>query len=450
MGCALSKPGLMHNSPPRLGRFSPRGPLSGTADVPGDKSISHRALILSALARGRSEIRGLSRGGDVMSTMAAMRAFGARIDADGEGWAVDGVGVGALLQPPEALDLGNSGTSARLLMGLAATHPVTATFVGDASLSRRPMNRVIGPLSRLGAEFSVSPGGRLPLTLRGIAPAAPLLHRMEVASAQVKSALLLAALNTPGVTRVLERVPTRDHSERMLAGAGADLWTEETPEGRLISLRGEAELKPQRITVPRDPSQAAFLLVAALVVPGSEVRVDGVGINPTRAGLFEVLRAMGADLRLENEREEGGEPVADIIARHSALTAVDVPPELAPATIDEFPIFFIAAAFARGTSRTAGLEELRVKESDRLAAMAAGLGAIGVPVEETPDGLHVTGTGSDPLPGGGLVDPRLDHRIAMSFAVAGLHARAAIEVADMAPVDTSFPGFADTLESLSA
>jgi 3-phosphoshikimate 1-carboxyvinyltransferase len=273
---------------------------------------------------------------------------------------------------------------------------------------------------------------------------------MEVASAQVKSALLLAALNTPGVTRVLERVPTRDHSERMLAGAGAELWIEETPEGRLICLRGEAELKPQRITVPRDPSQAAFLLVAALVVPGSEVRVDGVGINPTRAGLFEVLRAMGADLSFENEREEGGEPVADIIARHSALQAVDVPPELAPATIDEFPIFFIAAAFAQGTSRTAGLEELRVKESDRLAAMAAGLAAIGVPVEETPDGLHVTGTAGDPLPGGGLVDPRLDHRIAMSFAVAGLHARAAIKVADMAPVDTSFPGFADTLESLSA
>ncbi|HEY0084968.1 MAG TPA: 3-phosphoshikimate 1-carboxyvinyltransferase, partial [Allosphingosinicella sp.] len=325
----------MHHSPPRLGRFSPRGALRGTADVPGDKSISHRALILSGLARGRSEIRGLSRGGDVMSTMAAMRAFGARIEAAGERWAVDGVGVGALLQPAEALDMGNSGTSARLLMGLAATHPITATFAGDASLSRRPMNRVIGPLSRLGAEFSASAGGRLPLTLRGISPAAPLLHRMEVASAQVKSALLLAGLNTPGVTRVLERVPTRDHSERMLTGAGAELWTEETSEGRLISLRGEAELKPQRFTVPRDPSQAAFLLVAALVVPGSEVRVDGVGINPTRAGLFEVLRGMGADLRFENQREEGGEPVADIIARHSALTAVDVPAELAPATIDE-------------------------------------------------------------------------------------------------------------------
>jgi 3-phosphoshikimate 1-carboxyvinyltransferase len=432
-----------------MGRFSPQGPLRGTVAVPGDKSISHRALILSALARGRSEIQGLSRGGDVMSTAAAMRAFGARIEPQGEGWAVDGVGVGALLQPAQALDMGNSGTSARLLMGLAATHPITATFTGDASLSRRPMNRVIAPLTRLGAAFEAAPGGRLPLTLRGIAPAAPLLHRMEVASAQVKSALLLAALNTPGITRVLERVPTRDHSERMLKGAGADLWAEDTSEGRLISLRGEAELKPQRLFVPRDPSQAAFPLVAALVVPGSEVRVDSVGINPTRAGLFEILRAMGADLRFENRREEGGEPVADIVARHSALTAVDVPPELAPSMIDEFPIFFIAAAFAQGTTRTSGLEELRVKESDRLSAMAAGLSAIGVPATQSPDGLQVTGTGGDPLPGGGEpVDPRLDHRIAMSFAVAGLHARAAIEVADMSPVDTSFPGFAAMLEGL--
>jgi 3-phosphoshikimate 1-carboxyvinyltransferase len=430
--------------------FGPRGPLRGTAIVPGDKSISHRALILSALARGRSEIRGLSSGGDVQSTAAAMRAFGARIEPEGDAWMVDGVGTGALLQPVGALDMGNSGTSARLLMGLAATHPITATFTGDASLSRRPMNRLIDPLTRLGAEFSAAPGGRLPLTLRGIQPAAPLLHRMKVASAQVKSALLLAALNTPGVTRILEPVPTRDHSERMLAGAGAEIWTEETPEGRLISLRGEADLRPQRLSVPGDPSQAAFLLVAALIVPGSEVRVEGVGINPTRIGLFEVLREMGADLTFSNHRDEGGEPVADITARHSALTAVVVPPELAPSMIDEFPIFFIAAAFAQGTSRTSGLQELRVKESDRLAALAIGLAAIGIPAEECPDGLTVTGTGGEPLPGGGTVDPRLDHRIAMSFAVAGLHARAPVTVADMAPVDTSFPGFTATLESLAS
>jgi 3-phosphoshikimate 1-carboxyvinyltransferase len=346
--------------------------------------------------------------------------------------------------------MGNSGTSARLLMGLAATHPITATFIGDASLSRRPMNRVIGPLTMLGADFAASPGGRLPLTVRGIHPAAPMLHRMKVASAQVKSALLLAALNIPGVTRVLEPIETRDHSERILAGAGADIWIEETPEGRLISLRGETELKPQRFLVPRDPSQAAFLLVAALVVPGSEVRVEGVGINPTRIGLFEVLREMGADLSVANRREQGGEPVADITARHSSLRAVDVPPERAPSMIDEFPIFFIAAAFAQGTSRTSGLQELRVKESDRLAVMAEGLRQIGVPVEEQADGLTVTGTGGEPLPGGGTIDPRLDHRVAMSFAVAGLHAKAPVTVADMSPADTSFPDFAATLEGLAA
>jgi 3-phosphoshikimate 1-carboxyvinyltransferase len=440
----------MHSPSPRPGSFAPRGPLTGTADVPGDKSISHRALILAALARGRSEITGLSKGGDVLSTANAMRGFGATIEAQGDAWVVDGVGTGALLQPAQAIDMGNSGTSARLLMGLAATHPITATFIGDESLSRRPMNRVIAPLTRLGAEFAASPGGRLPLTVRGLQPAAPMLHRIEVASAQVKSALLLAALNTPGITRVLEPVPTRDHSERMLAGAGADIWIEETPEGRLISLRGEAELTPQRFVLPRDPSQAAFLLVAALIVPGSEVRVEGVGINPTRTGLFEMLREMGADLSFTNRREEGGEPVADITARHSALRAVEVPPELAPSMIDEFPIFFIAASFAQGTSRTRGLEELRVKESDRLAVMARGLREIGVPVEEQADGLTVTGTGGEPLPGGGTIDPRLDHRVAMSFAIAGLHAKAPVTVSDMSPADTSFPDFAATLEGLAA
>ncbi|HEX8578577.1 MAG TPA: 3-phosphoshikimate 1-carboxyvinyltransferase [Allosphingosinicella sp.] len=440
----------MQQAKPRPGVFTASGPLRGTGAVPGDKSISHRALILSALARGRSEIRGLSGGGDVLSTASALRALGVTIRREGEGWTVDGVGTGALLQAAEALDMGNSGTSARLLMGLLASHPLTATFTGDASLSRRPMNRVIAPLSRLGASFTAAPGGRLPLTLHGYAPAAPLFHRVEVASAQVKSALLLAALNTPGVTRILEPIPTRDHSERMLLAAGADLEIEETGEGRLLSLRGEAELKPQRIAVPTDPSQAAFLLVAALIVPGSEVQVEGVGINPTRAGLFDILREMGADLTFSNRRDEGGEPVADLTARHSALRAVDVPPDLAPSMIDEFPIFFIAAAFAHGTSRTSGLAELRVKESDRLAAMAAGLAAIGVPATESEDGLAVTGSGGDPLPGGAAIDPRLDHRIAMSFAVAGLHARAAIEVRDMAPVDTSFPQFESQLERLAS
>ena len=435
----------MHANSARPGIFRPAGPLRGTARVPGDKSISHRALMLSAMARGRSRIEGLSRGADVASTAAALRAMGATIaqEADG-GWAVDGVGTGCLLQPETALDMGNSGTSARLLMGLVASHPIQATMIGDASLSARPMNRVIAPLSRIGASFAASPGGRLPLTVRGLCPAVPLEHRMEVASAQVKSALLLAALNTPGITRVIEPVPTRDHSERMLRGFGADI----SVEGDLISIRGEASLEPRHVVVPGDPSSAAFLVAAALIVPGSEVTVEGIGINPTRAGLFTVLRQMGADLHLANRREEGGEPVADLAVRHSTLTGIDVPPELAPSMIDEFPILFVAAAFARGTTRTSGLHELRVKESDRLSVMAAGLAAVGVRVEETEDGLTVHGTDGEPIPGGGTIASRLDHRIAMSFAVAGLHAASPVTVDDMAPVETSFPGFEAILARL--
>jgi 3-phosphoshikimate 1-carboxyvinyltransferase len=441
----------MHHPSPRPRAFRPLGPLRGTASVPGDKSISHRALILGALAAGRSRIEGLSEGGDVITTAAAMREFGARIGREGEAWAVDGVGTGGLLQPQAALDMGNSGTSARLLMGLAASRPLTTTFTGDASLSRRPMNRVIAPLRRLGADIAAAPGGRLPLTLRGHYPAAPLLHRMDVPSAQVKSALLLAGLAIPGTTRILEPVPTRDHSERMLEAFGARLEVEETAQGRLIGLRGEGELRPQALAVPRDPSAAAFLLVAALIVPGSEVRIEGVGVNPTRTGLFEVLREMGADLTLSNLRQQCGEPVADVTARHSMLRGVDVPPELAPSMIDEFPIFFIAAAFAQGTSRTTGLAELRIKESDRLAAMARGVAALGVTVEESPDGLAVSGNGGEALHGGGdPVDPQMDHRIAMSFAVAGLHCQGALTVMDMSAADTSFPGFTETLEGLAA
>jgi 3-phosphoshikimate 1-carboxyvinyltransferase len=432
--------------------FSAAAPLKGEAAVPGDKSISHRSLMLSALAVGESAIEGLLEGEDVLATAAAMRAMGADIERGADGrWRVHGVGVGGLLQPETALDMGNSGTSTRLLMGLVASHAVTVTFVGDASLSRRPMGRVIDPLSRMGAEFNASPGGRLPLMVRGIVPAVPIEYRLPVASAQVKSAILLAGLNTPGITRVIEPVPTRDHSERMLRGFGADLSVETEADGtRIISILGEAELKPQHIVVPGDPSSAAFPVVAALLVPGSEVTVRNVGLNPTRAGLFEVLRMMGADLTFVNERTVGGEPVADIVARHSPLSGIDVPPEIAPSMIDEYPILFVAAAQAKGRTVARGLEELRVKESDRIATMAEGLRACGTKVEELEDGLVIDGTGGDPLPGGATVGAKLDHRIAMSFAVAGLVAKKPVVIDDMAPVATSFPGFVDLLTGLGA
>lgn len=435
---------------PRPMRFARSGPLTGVVRVPGDKSISHRSLMLSALAVGESRIEGLLEGDDVLATAAAMRAMGATIERGGDGaWTVSGVGVGGLLQPETALDMGNSGTSTRLLMGLVASHPITATFTGDASLSRRPMNRVIEPLSLMGADVTASPGGRLPLMLRGLCPAVPIVYRLPVASAQVKSAVLLAGLNTPGVTRVIEPVPTRDHSERMLKGFGADLTVEVENGERHIRIRGEAELMPQQIVVPGDPSSAAFPLVAALIVPGSAVTVENVGVNPTRAGLYEVLRMMGAEIAFSNPREVGGEPVADITACFSTLSGIDVPPELAPSMIDEFPVLFVAAAFAEGRTVMRGLEELRVKESDRIATMAEGLRAIGAHVEELPDGLVVEGTGGEPLDGGAMVASRLDHRIAMSFAVAGLNSLAPIEIDDMSPVATSFPNFTNLIEQLS-
>ena len=431
--------------------FRPTGPLKGRAAVPGDKSISHRALMLAAMAAGRSRIEGLSEGGDVRATAEALRAMGVGVARRQGGWDVDGVGAGALLQPARALDMGNSGTSTRLLMGLLATQPITATFIGDESLCRRPMDRVIAPLSRLGADVVAGPGARLPLTLRGLSGAVAAEFRLPVASAQVKSALLLAGLNASGTTRVIEPVPTRDHSERMLKAFGAEIEVGATEGGeRWVALKGEAELTPRTVAVPADPSSAAFLIVAALIVPGSEIRLGGVGVNPTRTGLFETLRAMGADLTFENPRDLAGEPVADILVRHSPLQAVDVPPEAVPAMIDEFPIFFVAAAFAKGESRARGLAELRVKESDRIAAMARGLCAIGARVEETDDGLAIGGSGGDPLPGGGAIASELDHRIAMSFAVAGLHCRQPLTVDDMTPVETSFPGFAAALRALAA
>jgi 3-phosphoshikimate 1-carboxyvinyltransferase len=405
--------------------FAQSGPLRGSISVPGDKSISHRSLMLSALAVGESVIDGLLTGEDVLATAAAMRAMGAQIEVDSEGkWHVWGVGVGGLLQPATALDMGNSGTSTRLLMGLVASHPITATFIGDASLSKRPMGRVSVPLGLMGAEITASPGGRLPLMVRGMCPAVPIEYRLPVASAQVKSAILFAGLNTPGITRVIEPVPTRDHSERMLKGFGADLSVETDSAGvRTISLRGEGELLSQVITVPGDPSSAAFMAVAALIVPGSSIVIGNVGMNDTRSGIFKVLAQMGANISYGQQRIVGGEPVADLIVTASALTGVETDPAIVPSMVDEFPILFIAAAMAKGRSVFRGLEELRVKESDRIAVMATGLRAI---------------------------EAHLDHRIAMSFAIAGLVSAKPVKIDDMEPVNTSFPGFEALLKELGA
>lgn len=433
-------------------RFMPSGPLRGTIRVPGDKSISHRSIMLGALAVGETRVTGLLEGEDVLSTAAAMRAMGASVERIGEGeWSVHGVGVGALLQPLAPLDMGNSGTSTRLLMGLVASHPVTATFIGDASLSKRPMGRVIEPLSRMGATFEASEGGRLPLTVRGALPAVPIEYCLPVASAQVKSAVLLAGLNTPGVTTVVEPVPTRDHSERMLRGFGADLSVEVEADGtRVIRLVGEAELQPQTIEVPGDPSSAAFFIVAALIVPGSELTIQNVGLNPTRAGIVEVLRQMGGQIEEVNRREVGGEPVADLVVRHSALKGIEVDPAIAPSMIDEFPALFVAAALAEGTTVTTGLEELRVKESDRISVMAAALTGAGTKVTETEDGLTIQGTGGSPLRGTAAgIATHLDHRIAMSMAVAGLASRDGVEVDDTRPIATSFPVFEALLDGLA-
>jgi 3-phosphoshikimate 1-carboxyvinyltransferase len=429
--------------------IAPATCLSGRVTVPGDKSISHRALMLSALAVGESRIEGLLEGEDVLATAAAMRAMGATIERDADGaWHVHGVGVGGLLQPEAALDMGNSGTSARLLMGLVASHPITATFIGDASLSGRPMGRVIEPLGRMGADITASPGGRLPLMLRGLTPAIPIEYILPVASAQVKSAILLAGLNTPGITRVIEPIATRDHSERMLAGFGATLTVETTNQGRIISITGEAELKPQQIVVPGDPSSAAFWAVAASIVPGSDVIIANVGMNPTRTGLFTALRMMGADITELDQRIVGGEPVADLRVRHAPLSAMEVPRDLAPSMIDEYPVLFVAAALAEGRTVARGAHELRFKESDRIATMVAALSAIGVTLEEYEDGLAITGSGGEPLAGGGQIASRLDHRIAMSMAVAGLVCRKPLTIDDVSPIATSYPIFLETLAAL--
>ena len=443
-----------HNAPSRPLSIAASGPLRGTVTVPGDKSISHRSLMFAGLAVGESRIRGLLEGEDVLATAAAMRAMGADIVRDDDGtWRIHGVGVGGLLQPQTALEMGNSGTSTRLLMGLVASHPITATFTGDASLSKRPMGRVIEPLSRIGAAFTASPGDRLPLTMRGLCPAVPIDYTLPVASAQVKSAVLLAGLNIPGTTIVREPVPTRDHSERMLRGFGASVTVEETPQGRIIAITGEAELKPQDIDVPGDPSSAGFWMVAASIVPDSDIVIRNVLMNPTRTGLITALRMMGASIEAVETRDVGGETVADLRVRHAPLSAIEVPADLAPSMIDEYPILFVAAACAQGATVARGAHELRVKESDRIAAMAAALGLAGVTVTEHEDGLTIQGRGGDPLPGtagDARVASLLDHRIAMSMAVAGMHSTGGVAIDDAAPIATSYPAFIDTAVSLGA
>jgi len=434
--------------------FSYSGPLTGRLRVPGDKSISHRALMFAGLAVGESRITGLLEGDDVLATAAAMRQLGANVERESNGsWRVNGAGIGSLLQPRGSLDMGNSGTSTRLMMGLVASHSITCTFTGDASLSGRPMNRVIEPLSQMAASFEASPGGTLPCMVRGASPAVPITYRLPMPSAQVKSAVLLAGLNTPGTTRVIEPVATRDHTERMLTGFGATLEIGEDNGERVIAIHGEADLKPMDVVVPGDPSSAAFFLVAASIVPESDLTIHNVGLNPTRSGIVTVLRQMGADIEELDTREVGGEPVADLRVRHAPLTGIDVDPAIVPSMVDEFPVLFVAAALAEGTTCTTGLEELRVKESDRLAVMARALKLAGASVDEHEDGLTIHGTGGEPLrgtPNDRSVETRLDHRIAMSMAVAGLASRDGVAIDDTAPIGTSFPDFMQLLETASS
>ena len=420
--------------------------------APGDKSVSHRALMFGALALGETTVSGLLEGEDVLCTAAALRALGAEVvhEKDGGIWRVRGFGVGGGREPADVLDLGNSGTSARLLSGILASQPFTSFMTGDGSLRSRPMQRVIEPLQRMGARFVARDGGRMPLAIIGTDEMVPIEYRLPVASAQVKSAILLAGLNTAGETTVIEPEATRDHTERMLRHFGAEVRVM-AGEGRekRITVVGWPELRGRDIVVPGDPSSAAFAVVAACIRPGSDVVVENVGVNPLRAGLYTTLKEMGAGIVFENAREVGGEPVADLHVKGGGLKGVEVPPERAPTMIDEYPILAVAAACAEGTTRMLGLAELRAKESDRLASMAAGLAANGVRHEMGADTLTVHGTGAPP-PGGGLVKTHLDHRIAMSFLVLGLGSRDGVSIDDGAPIDTSFPGFAVLMNGLGA
>jgi len=428
------------------------GALNGVAEVPGDKSISHRALILGALAIGETRISGLLEGDDVLDTARAMRSLGADVVEHGGGeWSVHGVGVGGFSEPEAVIDCGNSGTGVRLIMGAMATCPIAATFTGDASLRSRPMGRITGPIGLFGAKAYGRSGGKLPMTVMGAADPVAVRYEMEVPSAQVKSAVLLAGLNAPGKTVVIEQEATRDHTERMLAGFGAQISVEEVDGGRVITLTGRPALTAQNIVVPRDPSSAAFAVCAALIVEGSDVLVPGIGLNPTRIGLFTTLREMGADLTYENERVEGGEPVADLRARFSPdMQGVEVPAARAASMIDEYPILSVVAANATGATVMRGVKELRVKECDRIDAMARGLEANGVGISEDEDTLIVTGQGAGSVAGGGLCKTHLDHRIAMSFMCLGMASQQPVSIDDGAPIATSFPIFEPLMAALGA
>jgi len=427
------------------------GPLSGEAHVPGDKSISHRSLILGAMTVGETTVTGLLEGQDVLDTAKAMAAFGADVTRTDDGtWHIHGVGTGGFREPEDVIDCGNAGTGVRLIMGAMATTPITATFTGDHSLRSRPMGRITDPLALFGAASYGRKGGRLPLTLVGAANAVPVNYTTPVASAQIKSAVLLAALNAPGETVVTEQESTRDHTERMLSGFGAQISTEMLNQGRKITLIGQPELQPQQIAVPRDPSSAAFPVCAALIVPGSEVVVPNIGLNPTRAGLFQTLIEMGADITFENRRTEGGEDAADLRVRASSLKGIEVPPERAASMIDEYPILSVVASFAEGKTVMRGVAELRVKECDRIDAMARGLEAAGIRIDETEDMMTVHGRGQDGVTGGMTAATKLDHRIAMSFLCLGLASQKPVTIDDAGPIATSFPNFIPLMTKLGA
>ncbi|ESW66908.1 MULTISPECIES: 3-phosphoshikimate 1-carboxyvinyltransferase [unclassified Mesorhizobium] len=432
--------------------------LSGTARVPGDKSISHRSMMFGGLASGETRVTGLLEGEDVMRTAAAMKAMGAHIEKRGAEWVIRGTGNGALLQPEGPLDFGNAGTGSRLTMGLVGTYDMETTFIGDASLSGRPMGRVLEPLRQMGVQvLKATPGDRMPITLHGPKHAAPITYRVPMASAQVKSAVLLAGLNTPGITTVIEPVMTRDHTEKMLRGFGANLSVETDERGvRHIFIEGQGKLTGQTIAVPGDPSSAGFPLVAALIVPGSDIVIENVLMNPTRTGLLLTLQEMGGQIGILNPRNSGGEDVADLRVRYSELKGVTVPPERAPSMIDEYPVLAVAASFAEGETLMQGLEELRVKESDRLAAVANGLKLNGVDCTEGEASLAVRGKpggkglGGHPNGQDTTVQTHLDHRIAMSFLVMGLATEKPVTIDDAAMIATSFPEFMGLMTGLGA
>lgn len=423
-------------------------PLTGRTRVPGDKSISHRALIFGALSTGTTRIKGLLEAEDVLNTAKAVTALGAPATKSGDTWVVTGRGVGGLREPNAPIDFGNSGTGSRLMMGVIAGHDITVRMTGDASLSRRPMSRVLVPLRQMGLQVLDAGRETLPLTLRGTSSLVPIEYVLPVASAQVKSAVLIAGLAAPGETTVVEKEKTRDHTERMLRYFGADVRSEERDGLTRITVRGDAELQGRDVTVPGDPSSAAFLAAAALIVPGSEVTIEGVLVNPTRTGLYVTLQEMGGDVTFLNEREEGGEPIADICVRFSRLKGVRVPPERAPSMIDEYPVLAAVAAYADGETRMEGLAELKVKESDRLSATAVGLAANGVEARAEGDCLIVRGAAA--VKGGGTVTTHLDHRIAMAFLTLGLASDNPVTVDDTTMIATSFPEYRSLMEQLGA